>query len=172
MEPRNIVLVGFMGTGKTSVGKILAKKLNRSIVDVDEAIEASEKRKIRDIFKEDGEAHFRVLEKKAIQEIAQRRGLVITTGGGAVLDVQNIEVLKETGFLVALWASPETILKRVAHSKNRPLLKEEDRLVQIQRLLAARKPFYEKADFYFKTDGLTAEEVAKNILEKLEGELS
>lgn len=172
MDPRNIVLVGFMGTGKTSVGKILAKKLNRPIVDVDEALEASEKRKIKDIFEKDGEAFFRTLEKKAIREISQRRGLVITTGGGAILDVQNIEALKETGLLVALWASPETILKRVAHSKTRPLLKEEDRLGQIQRLLAIRKPFYEKADFHFKTDSLTAEQVAKNILEKLGDKLS
>lgn len=156
-----------MGTGKTSVGKVLGKKLGREVVDIDRLIEASQSRKIHEIFGTDGEAFFRALEKEAIWQTTQRRGIVITSGGGAVLDAQNIEAFKKTGWLVTLWARPETIVRRVGHSENRPLLKTADRLDKIKKLLAERKPFYEKGDFHFHTDGLTAAQVAKNILEKL-----
>ncbi len=166
MTSKNIVLIGFMGTGKTSVGKILAAKLNRKLVDVDQRIEEKEKRKIGEIFENDGEPQFRALEKEMIREVSKERGIVITTGGGAVLDPENVGALKENGQLVLLKASPETILERVKRSKHRPLLKGEDRLAQIKRLLIQREPFYHCADVEIETDGLSAVPVAKMILEK------
>ncbi len=168
---KNIVLVGFMATGKTSVGKILAKKLSCPVIDVDHCIEEKEKRKISDIFAKDGEPFFRKLEKDTIREIAQGQGVIITTGGGAVMDPENMEALRKTGWIVALFAKPETIFQRARSSHHRPLLKVEDMLAEINRLLTIRKPFYEKSDFQFDTDGRSAGQVAQLILETLEGKL-
>ena len=171
IKSKSVVLVGFMGTGKSSVGKILAKHMRRQLVDVDQYIEKKEKRKISDIFEKEGEAEFRRLEKEAIREISEIDGAVITTGGGAVLDPENLEALKKTGCLVALFASPETIFDRVKNSRHRPLLKAKDVYGEIKRLLEIRKPYYEKADVCCQTDGRTPSEVAKVILEKLETEV-
>ena len=168
---KNISLIGFMGTGKTSVGKILAKRLNRPVLDVDLCIEANERKKISEIFEKEGEARFRTLEKEAIRQICQRQGIVITTGGGAVLDPENFEALKASGWVIGLFARPETIFKRVKNSRHRPLLDGKDKLGEIERLLAARKPFYEKADFHFDTDGCSASQVAGFILKTLSGKL-
>lgn len=172
MDSKNIALVGFMGTGKTSVGKILAKKLNREVMDVDRRVELGEKRKITDIFEKEGEAFFRSLEKEAIREASQKKGVVITTGGGAMLDPENVEILKGTGWVIRLSARPETIFARVRHSRQRPLLKGKDMLSEIKRLLALREPFYQKADLTFETDGQNSSEVADRILEALKGKLS
>ena len=171
MVSKNIVLVGFMGTGKTSVGKVLGKKLGREVVDIDHWIESSRGKTIREIFETVGEAHFRLMENEAIGQITGQRGIVITAGGGAVLDAQNIAAFKKTGWLVTLWAAPETIEQRVRHSRNRPLLKNGNRLDEIKKILAERKSFYEKGDFHFHTDGLTPAQVAKNILEALKDKL-
>ncbi len=166
---KNISLVGFMGTGKSSIGKALGRKAGRSVVDIDLWIEAAQKRKIPEIFKKDGEARFRELEKEAIRQVAlSQSGIVITTGGGAVLDPENLEILKRTGWVVALSASPQTIYERVKDSRHRPLLKGGDAYSEICKLLEARKPFYAKADREFITDGLPPDQVAQTILESLE----
>ena len=170
MGHRNIVLVGFMGTGKSTVGKILAKRLGRTWVDVDQRIEEAEKRKIGDIFEKDGEAGFRALEKEMVRRVCGGANLVITTGGGAVLDEENMRALKQNGFLIALDASPETIYQRVKDSRHRPLLKSGDLMGEIRRLLEARRPFYAKADVSFRTDGKTAADVAGAIAGALEKE--
>ena len=162
MAEKNIVLVGFMGTGKSTVGKLLAKRMKRVWVDVDQRIEESQKRKIAEIFEKDGEAHFRSLEKEEIQKIASGRNLVITTGGGAVLSPDNRAALKKNGFVIALSATPETIFQRVRKSRHRPLLKG-DLLTEIRRLLAEREPFYREAECAFSTDGKTAAQVAESI---------
>ena len=167
MTPKNIALVGFMGTGKTSVGKILAKRLNRPVVDVDLVIEKSVEKKISEIFESEGEARFRALEKEAIRQICRDQGIVITTGGGAVLDPENIETLKASGCVIGLSAKAETIFKRIKHSRHRPLLNGHDKLKDIQRLLAERRPFYEKADLHFDTDGRSASQMADLILRTL-----
>lgn len=162
MTDKNIVLIGFMGTGKSAVGKILAKRLKRDWLDVDQVIEDTEKRKISDIFEKDGEAHFRRLEKETIQKVTGRSNLVITTGGGAVLDADNRAALKKNGFLITLSATPETIFQRVRHARHRPLLKGDLR-AEIQRLMAEREPFYRESDHIFSTDGKTASQMAALI---------
>ncbi len=162
MIDKNIVLVGFMGTGKSTVGKILAKRLNRTWIDVDQKIEENEKRKIAEIFEKDGEARFRQLEKEMIKNIVLGQNLIITTGGGAVLDAENRAALKKNGFVITLSATPETIFKRVRQSRHRPLLKG-DLLKEIERLLAEREPFYRESDCTFSTDGKSAAEVAEII---------
>lgn len=166
---RNIVLVGFMGTGKTSVGKVLGQRLKRPVMDIDRMIEEREGRKIAEIFEKEGEVHFRALEKEAVREAAASQGAVLTTGGGAVVDPENLARLKETGILVCLAASAETIYSRVKNSKHRPLLKEGDVLGEIKRLLEARAPFYAQADYTLQTDGQSPVYVAKVILKKLQG---
>ncbi len=172
MASKNIVLIGFMGTGKTSVGKILARKLNRLVIDADEVIEAKTRRKIGDIFEKEGEPYFRALEKETIGDISRKEGVVITTGGGAVLDPANLEALKKNGWIVALMAEPTTILRRVKRTLSRPLLKGENVLSRIEELLRKRKPLYEQSDFQCATDGRTAAQVAECILSLLEGKLS
>ncbi len=168
MLSKNIALIGFMGTGKTSVGKILAKRLNRPVVDVDQYIEEREKRKISEIFEKQGEAHFRALEKDAILKICSQQGIVITTGGGAVLDPENFQALRSSGWVIGLLAKPETVFKRVKDSRHRPLLEGKDKLQEIEKLLEVRTPIYERADFHFYTDGQTAAQVAEAILKTLD----
>ena len=170
--PGNIALVGFMGTGKTSVGKILGKKLNREVIDVDQYIETTQKRKISEIFEKEGEVFFRAVEKKAIRDISGRRGIVITTGGGAVLDPQNIQVLKETGWVVCLSAPPETVFSRVKYSRHQPLLAGKDTLAEIRHLLRIREPFYAEADFRVETGGCTSAQAADEILKILKEKLA
>ncbi len=160
-----------MGTGKSSVGKALGKKLKRPVIDLDENIEAAEKRSIRDIFEKDGEAHFRSLEKKAVQALSGERGVVITTGGGAVLDEDNRRVLKKNGILITLSATPEAIYTRVKHSGHRPLLNHGDPLSEIKRLLLLREPYYRQSDISIDTDGKKPAQVAEEILTALEGRL-
>ena len=168
---KNIVLIGFMGTGKSSVGKILAQKLKRSLFDVDLWVEKMDKRKISEIFEKDGEVYFRALEKQAIKELCSKQAAVITTGGGAVLDADNFRVLKERGVIVALFAKSETVYDRVKDSKHRPLLKKDDVFGEIQKLMILRRPFYEKSDFQFETDSKTPSEVADMILEAIQPSL-
>ena len=170
MLEKNLVLVGFMGTGKSTVGKALAKKLGRPFVDVDQCIEEKQKRRISEIFEKEGEPAFRRLEKETILEIAAGTELVITTGGGAVIDPENVAALKANGILVALEASPQTIYQRVKDTRHRPLLRSADLPGEIEKLLEARRPFYDKADFKFVTDGKSATQVADEILAALKGE--
>lgn len=168
IQERNIVLIGFMGTGKTSVGKALAKKLKRPLMDVDRLIEEKTKRKIKEIFEKEGEAYFRKIEKEAVNEVSGSRGAVITTGGGVVLDPENISALKRGGVLICLSSSAETIFKRVKNSEKRPLLNSEDKLAQIRKLLSERAPLYKVADHQMDTDRQTPEETAVAIMKLLE----
>lgn len=169
--PKNLVLIGFMGTGKSSVGKVLGRKLSRPVIDIDQSVEARENRKIEAIFESEGEAAFRRLEKKAIEEAASQDGAIITTGGGAVLDPENLRVLRANGWILALTATPDTIYKRVKDSRHRPLLKHADVLGEITRLLEARKTLYDDADYRFETDGRNPSQVARMILDTLKDKL-
>ncbi|MFA4843213.1 MAG: shikimate kinase, partial [Candidatus Omnitrophota bacterium] len=111
---KNVYLVGFMGTGKTAVGTLLASKKGRQFLDLDALIELREKRAIRDIFAQSGEPYFRRLEANALKDVAKETNFVIACGGGIVINQQNIKIMKETGIIICLTAAPEVILKRTA----------------------------------------------------------
>ena len=170
MSERNIYLVGFMGTGKTTVGKILAKKLKKEFVEMDEEIEKKEGRKIVDIFRLFGESYFRKVEKKVLKEIASCSNLVVSCGGGVVVDEENLKILKKTGIIICLKAIPSVIYERTKKTKERPLLNVPDPLKKIKELLAKRAPFYAKADYFVNTSTLTPEEVSEEIIKILKNE--
>ena len=158
-----------MGTGKTSVGKILGKKLKKTVLDVDQWIESKEKRSIAEIFEKDGEAYFRRVEKEAVRAVASETDVVITTGGGVVLDAENMKALSENAWVVALHASPEVIYQRVKNSRHRPLLQGPDKLSEITKIMKARKLLYDRADISLDTDQKSAGHVAELILKALKG---
>ena len=149
----NVILTGFMGTGKTSLGKILAVRLGRPFVDIDKKIEDEAHLSIPKIFERFGEAHFRELEKSAVRELSEKRGLVIATGGGTVKDEENLRLLKDSGVLICLTTEPEEIFNRTARRGERPVLDGggNERLETIKKLLAERKKFYDRADYQVDT---------------------
>ncbi|MFH1848319.1 MAG: shikimate kinase [Candidatus Omnitrophota bacterium] len=161
----NIVLVGFMGTGKNAVGEELARCLNMEFADTDDLIERQERWAIVDIFAKFGEAYFREAEKRAVKEASSMNNTVIATGGGVVLDEENIKILKEKGTVVCLSADADTIYKRTKKYKHRPLLNVGDPVEKIKELLDLRAPFYAKADHQVDTTGLSVEQVARKIIE-------
>ena len=163
----NIILTGFMGTGKSITGKKLASKLRMSYLDTDELIEEREKDSISAIFKKKGEKYFRRLETKLVEEVASLDNYVISTGGGVVLREENIRVLKKNALIICLFASPEVILKRTESNKKRPLLGMDNQRKRIEDLLVLRKPYYEKTDFSVDTSALDCEGVVKEITEFL-----
>jgi shikimate kinase len=165
---KNVVLTGFMAAGKNAVGRQLAQELSLEFVDTDNIIEKKEGITITHIFKKSGEEHFRKLEKKVIRKVAQGRNQVISTGGGVVLDQENISNLKKNGVIICLWASPEAIRDRTKKETHRPLLQGVNREKRIRELLDYRKPFYEKsADYIIDTSHLTVEEIVEKILKYL-----
>lgn len=161
----NIYLVGFMGTGKTAVGKLLAEKLQRKFIETDELIEKKTSMSIADIFSKQGEAYFRMLEKQVLQEVAFQKNLVVSCGGGIVIDQDNINLLKKTGILICLQADAETIYERTKKHSHRPLLNVSNPLQKIKGLLNKRKQFYAKARFSVNTVGFKPEEISTKILE-------
>lgn len=163
-----IVLTGFMGTGKSQIGKGLAKELRMSYLDTDELIEKREKDSISTIFKKRGEKYFRRLETKVVKEVALLDNYVISTGGGVVLGEENIRVLKKNAFIICLLASPQVIFERTKGNEKRPLLEVNNQKKRIGELLELRKPYYERADFSVDTSTLSSEEVVGKIVEFLE----
>lgn len=164
---KNIYLVGFMGTGKTATAKLLAKRLGRIFVDMDDLIEEMEKMPIPEIFKSKGESYFRKLEHGVVADLAKKDGLVVACGGGAFVAFENIRLMKESGTVVCLESTPEVILKRTERFTHRPLLNVEDPLSRIRELLATRVPFYAQAHYRVDCDTLTVEETAEEVLKCL-----
>lgn len=164
----NIVLTGFMGTGKSQIGKRLAKELRMSYLDTDEFIEKREKDSILAIFRKRGEKYFRRLETKIVKEVALLDNYVISTGGGVVLREENIRVLKKNAFIICLLASPEVILERTKGDEKRPLLGVNNQKKRVEELLAIRRPYYEKADFSVDTSTLDSKKVVEEIVKFLE----
>jgi shikimate kinase len=160
----NLALVGFMGTGKTSVGRVVAEQLHFEFLDTDELIQSRTGRTINDIFGKDGEPAFRMLERQVVGELAGRTKTVISTGGGLPANLENLTALKAHALVVCLWASPERIWERVRHQSHRPLLHDSDPERKIHELLKIRAPFYRQADVLINTDQRSAREVAQQIV--------
>jgi len=162
---RNIILTGFMGTGKTAVGKELARLLDRKLIDVDTEIEKAEGMNINEIFKQLGEQRFREMEADMIKSVTRNRNVIISTGGGAVLKQENMDALREYGLIICLTASPETILQRTGNNSDRPLLQVNNPLEKINQLLQLRRPYYEKADVIIDTENKNPLQIAEEIIE-------
>ena len=160
----NIVLTGFMGTGKTEVGKLVALKTGMPFADSDAKIEEEEGAGIASIFAEKGEVYFRSIEAKVIAALSRLQGAVISTGGGVVLREENVRNLKAGGLIFSLYASPEVILGRVGKNSGRPLLDVPDPLGKIKELMAARLPLYRASGRLIDTSGLTPAEAADMIV--------
>jgi shikimate kinase len=161
---RNIALIGFMGTGKSSVARLLADQLHYSFVDTDELIESRTGKSVTAIFAEDGEAAFRQHEREIVAELASRNRCVISTGGGLGANESNLASLKQHALVVCLWASPEKIWERVRTQTHRPLLREADPLAKIRQLLAAREGLYKQADALLNTEVRSLREVAQQVV--------
>lgn len=165
-KEKNIVLVGFMGTGKTSAGRRLARILSRDFVDTDVEIERVTGLTVAQIFIKYGEIRFRSEEALAVKRVSGRPGLVIATGGGSVLRADNLDCLKKNGVLVDLHASPQVIQERIGRKDTRPLLKDKS-LENIEKLLRMREPYYLKADIRVDTTDLTLDQTVEQILHEV-----
>lgn len=163
---KNIILVGYMGCGKTTVGKHLARICGLDFLDTDELIEEQQGRSIREIFASDGEEVFRDMETQALKEMLEKKedGFVISTGGGMAVREENRELLKQLGKVYYLKAEPETVYARIKGDTKRPLLQCEDPLSRIREMLVHREPAYEAAAHHIiSVDDKRQQELAENI---------
>jgi len=180
----NIILVGFMGTGKTTIGRALADQLKRDFVDMDIVLEARAGKPIPRIFAEDGEGAFRRMERDLVVELSRRpvrhlvrrsfsedgslddggSNLVIAAGGGIVLNPDNIRDFSATGHVICLMAAPDEILRRVSDSNHRPLLEQGDKEERIRKLLQQRRHLYDAIPCQVDTTGKTVAEVVAEVL--------
>lgn len=165
---KNLILVGFMGTGKSTIGRQLSKKLGYPLIDTDARIVAQEKRSIADIFEAEGEEHFRDLETETLRSLQSDNchKRIIATGGGLVLREENRHLLRDLGFVVWLVATPETILERTSRNKDRPLLQTKDPEETIRMMLDQRDTSYrESAHLILETTNLEFSEITTGIIE-------
>lgn len=165
----NIVLIGFRGTGKTTIGRKIAQRLGKEFIDADEYLEQKEKRTIKDIFAEGGEKLFREIEKQIISELCLLDNKVIATGGGAILREENVRKLKKNGIVICLDADVDTIYRRIREDtqtqQRRPSLTNRSTYEEIEYLLSYRRPLYDRiADFVVNTTVLSRDEAANKII--------
>ncbi len=170
----NIILIGFRGTGKSTVGKLLAKRLKRDFIDSDEYIEGTNEKTIKHIFEEDGEEGFRKYEEEAITELSSMNNKIIAAGGGVVLKNENVKNLKSNGFLILLEATPEIIYDRIRQDEKtrqqRPSLTNKPPLDEIKHIIDKRQQFYENAaDYTINTSYVSCEDVVEEIITTTEG---
>ena len=163
----NFVLVGFMGCGKSTVGRRLASITGHRFVDADELIIKDQGKSIAAIFAESGEEVFRQIEERILADLVGVAGIVLSTGGGAILREANLESLKKTGIIIWLDAQPDVLFERAMRSGRRPLLQTDHPRQAFDTLLATRRPIYESlADLRFDSTGIDHEEVARKVLEQ------
>jgi len=170
---KSIILVGYMGCGKTTVGKIIEKFTGHTFVDTDEMIAAQQGRSIGDIFKQDGEPAFRVMETALLEEMTAdgSGGLVISTGGGMPVREKNRKLLRQLGTVVYIRVKPETVYERIKGDTTRPLLQCENPMERIREMIKSRGPAYEEAaEFVIDVDNLTQQEAAEEIIRRTEKE--
>lgn len=169
---KNIILIGFMGTGKTSTGRALAQRLGFSFLDLDQKIEEAAGMTIPEMFERYGEAYFRAREREMAARVAKRRNTVVSTGGGTVKSRENMEALRAGGVVVCLQADVDTILQRTMAQGQRPVLDgrdEGDRRRAIEQLLQERAPLYAEADYAVDTSELSPLQVVDDIVRFLRG---
>lgn len=164
---KNIILTGFMGVGKTSVGKLLAKDIGYTFVDTDVLIESDQRMDITSIFTKLGEPYFRDLETRIIRNILEGDNQVVSTGGGAVIRDENRSLFKKAGMVVCLTARPEVIFERIKRETHRPLLQTPDPRGKIKELLDSRNTYYRQADLLIDTSEKSIEDAVKEIKEKV-----
>jgi shikimate kinase len=168
IEPVNLFLVGLMGAGKTTIGRQLARRLKLTFIDSDHEIEARTGANIPWIFDIEGEKGFRKRERDVIDELTQRQGIVLATGGGAVMDKRNRIHLSERGMVIYLHTSIEQLVKRTAKDRNRPLLQTGEPRVRLEELLAERDPVYrEIADLVVETDNRNVQATVRAIINSI-----
>jgi shikimate kinase len=160
---KNIILVGFMGSGKTTIAMKLSHLFNMHYISTDDLIEKREKRTINEIFTKDGEEYFRSVESEVLRDVCQMKDVIIDLGGGAVLCEENWGHMKSSGIVISLTADANTIMERTKKYKHRPLLNVEDPKQKILNLMAKREPFYAKADHCIDTGRLTVKQAVEKI---------
>ena len=166
----NIYLLGFMGVGKSTIGKLLAEKLSRQFFDIDDLIVESTGKQITKIFKENGDEHFRQLESDALKSVAEEKNTVISCGGGIVMKNDNMKIISETGISVFLSAAIDTLIERIGNSTERPLLNglsDEEKFEIIKETVALRLPKYLSADLTLDTNDKTPELIVNELVGKL-----
>ena len=156
-----------MGTGKSLIGRMLAGRLNKEFIEMDADIEKTAGKSIVNIFAQNGEAYFRSLEKELLRKLALERDIVISCGGGLICDDENLPLLKDTGWVFCLKASASTIYKRIKKQQDRPLLNLDNPLVEINRLLNSREPYYSQAHHAIDTDESSPNFIVEKILDIL-----
>jgi len=164
-DKKCIALIGFMATGKSTIGPLLAQELGYDFIDTDAMVEAEMGMEIADIFAQLGEDSFRDAEHEALKKAVNREKTVLSTGGGIILFKRNRQLLAEQAFVVSLSAQPETIYGRVKNDDTRPLLRCEDPLLRIRQMLAERQAYYDNCDFSISTETWTAEACCQKIKE-------
>ena len=169
MPDRSVLLTGFMGSGKSSVGRLLAKSLSCPFVDLDGEIVSASGRSINDIFAQDGEQAFRRLETLCLQQVLRGSQAVIATGGGVVISAENRSLMRTRGIVVNLDVSLSQVLQRLHGATDRPLFGGSDAANHVKSLMDDRKQFYADADIRIDTDGKSVEDVAAEILRFVKG---
>lgn len=164
---KNIVITGFMGTGKSVVAKELARKLKMEFIDMDRIIEERQGTSIADIFARYREKHFRSQENKLVKKLSTEENMVIATGGGTLLSSDNARMLSQKGQIICLYADSQTIYNRVKRKKNRPLLNGENILDKINHLMKERKKIYDNIKWKIDTTNLSTQEVVDKIINLL-----
>jgi shikimate kinase len=165
---QNVALIGFMGTGKSTIGRLIAEELNFKFIDTDRLIELKTGKTISEIFSANGEKVFREFERAVVDELTELKQTVIACGGGLAANEQNLASLKSHAFVICLWASPEKIWERVRHQTRRPLLQDKEPLEKIRTLLAAREPYYRQADALVNTEMRSTKEVAQQVIHQFQ----
>jgi shikimate kinase len=166
-QVKNIVLIGFMAAGKSSVAQALSKRLNRPLLATDKLIEERLGKNVRQIFEERGEAYFRSIEGEVVAEVSAMQGVIIDCGGGVVLNQKNFEILKRNGMIFHLHAPPEVIFGRIKGHSNRPLLNVPDPLARIRELYNQRLPLYNQADVTVDSSSASIELPVDEILKRI-----
>ena len=166
MEP-NIILIGFMGSGKTTVGQQLAAETGRDFYDMDDLVEEHAGMSVADIFERKGEEYFRKLEHRILAEAVKGTDRILAAGGGIVLNPDNMPVMRQNGIVVALAARTDTLWERLEHSEDRPLLRGNNPREKMERLFSQRSGLYQDADFIIHVDGKSPSAIAQEIVRQI-----